>query len=143
MPLTTSIAAKAAMVALSLGPFSGPVLRTLAPHPVPAHAKQWVASGRTFVGKVSWYGGRWRGRPTAYGERFNPRALTLASRHLAYNTRVRITNLHNGRSVVGRVNDYGPRPRGRIGDLSEAMANAIGMRGAGIARVRMEVLRRH
>jgi rare lipoprotein A len=91
------------------------------------------------VGMASWYGRGMHGRRTAFGERFNRHASTLASRGLPYNTLVRVTNLHNGRSAIGRVNDRGPHSRGRVVDLSEALARRVGMRG--VARVRVEVLR--
>jgi|GEM_PF-1575041 len=104
--------------------------------------KGYIATGKVLKGIVSWYGGRFHGRRTAYGERFSRNAYTLASRHLPYNTRVRITNLRTGRSALGRVNDYGPRSRKRIADLSEGLASAIGAKRSGTARVRIEVLRK-
>ena len=102
----------------------------------------WLAGrGQVIEGKASWYGGRFHGRRTASGERFNRHASTLASRGLPFRTRVRITNLHNGRTAVGRVNDRGPFVRGRVIDVSEALARRLGMRRRGTARVRVEVLR--
>jgi rare lipoprotein A len=107
-----------------------------------ASDKEYVPNGKVLKGTVSWYGGRFHGRRTAYGERFNRNAMTLASRHLPHNTRVRVTNLRTGRSAIGRVNDYGPRHKNRIADLSEGMAEAIGAKRSGTAPVRIEVLRR-
>jgi rare lipoprotein A len=49
-----------------------------------------------------------------------------------------VVNLENGRSVQVRVNDRGPYTSGRILDVSEAAARALGMRGSGVARVRLE-----
>ncbi len=97
---------------------------------------------RVQYGSASWYGGAFHGRRTAYGERFDRNKLTLASRHLPYNTRVRVTCLRTGRSTVARVTDYGPngRCRHRIADLSEATAAAIGLKSAGVGQVRIEVL---
>ena len=92
------------------------------------------------VGLASWYGERFQGRPTASGEPFDMRALTAAHRTLPFGTRVRVTHLENGRSVVVRVNDRGPFVEGRIIDLSRAAAEEIDMVEEGTARVRVEVL---
>jgi rare lipoprotein A len=92
------------------------------------------------VGLASWYGARHAGRRTANGERFDPSALTAAHRTLPFGSRVRVTNLENGRSVVVRINDRGPFAEGRLVDLSEAAARAIGMAASGVARIRLEVV---
>jgi rare lipoprotein A len=90
------------------------------------------------VGRATWYGPGFHGRRTASGERFDRRAFTLASRGLPMSTMVRITNLKNGRSAVGRVNDRGPYSHGAIVDLSEALARRVGM--GGTSRVKIQVL---
>lgn len=92
-------------------------------------------------GLASWYGGEHHGGPTASGERFDKRALTAAHRTLRMNTRVRVTNERNGRTVEVRINDRGPYGRGRIIDLSEAAARALDMLDAGVVPVRVEVIR--
>jgi len=92
-------------------------------------------------GKASWYGGSHHGGPTASGERFNKHAMTAAHRTLKMNTRVRVTNKRNGRSVEVRINDRGPYARGRIIDLSEAAAKKLDMIDAGVVPVRIEVLK--
>ncbi|WP_027882407.1 septal ring lytic transglycosylase RlpA family protein [Meiothermus rufus] len=92
-------------------------------------------------GRASWYGGRFHGRRTASGERFNKFHLTAAHRTLPFGTRVRVTNLHNGRSVVVRINDRGPYSQGRILDLSYAAARQLGILRQGVAQVRLEILR--
>lgn len=91
------------------------------------------------TGVASYYGSE-SGSRTANGEHFNPGGLTAAHRHLPFGCRVRVTNLANGRSVVVRINDRGPFVRGRIIDLSNGAASAIGMLHSGTARVRIEVL---
>lgn len=88
---------------------------------------------------ASWYGPNFVGRPTANGETFDPGQLTAAHKTLPFDTRVRVTNLDNGRAVVVRINDRGPFKPGRIIDLSRAGAEAIGLVGSGLARVRVEL----
>jgi rare lipoprotein A len=91
-------------------------------------------------GLASWYGGSHHGGPTASGERFNKNAMTAAHRTLKMDTRVRVTNKRNGRSVEVRINDRGPYGRAVI-DLSEAAAKKLDMIDAGIVPVRIEVLK--
>jgi rare lipoprotein A len=92
------------------------------------------------VGVASYYGSEFAGRPTASGERYDPARLTAAHRSLPFGTRVRVFNLENGRSVVVRVNDRGPRRSDRILDVSYRAAKRLGFSGAGLARVRIEPL---
>jgi rare lipoprotein A len=75
---------------------------------------------------------------TASGEKVQGGALTAAHRSLPFGTHVRVTNLHNGRSVIVRINDRGPFVRGRVIDLTPAGAHAIGM--SGLARVSLQRL---
>lgn len=91
-------------------------------------------------GIASWYGPGFAGRLTANGEIFDPSELTAAHRTLPFDTRLRVTNLSNGRSVIVRINDRGPFASRRIIDLSQAAAASIGMIGSGTARVRLELL---
>jgi rare lipoprotein A len=93
------------------------------------------------TGTASYYGPGFHGRKTANGERFDQHGNTAAHRTLPFGTRVRVTNLANGESVVVRINDRGPFKRGRIIDLSLGAARKIGMVGTGTARVRVEVIR--
>jgi rare lipoprotein A len=90
-------------------------------------------------GIASYY---WQPQRVASGGWFNPNAMTAAHKTLPFGTRVRVTHLGNGRSVVVKINDRGPYIRGRIIDLSKAAAGVIGMQGQGIARIRMDVLGR-
>jgi rare lipoprotein A len=91
-------------------------------------------------GIASYYASRYHGRPTASGETFNVDALTAAHRTLPFGTRVRVTNLNNGRSVIVRVNDRGPFVDGRVIDLSPAAARRIDMIQAGVVPVKVEVI---
>lgn len=90
------------------------------------------------IGTASWYGPGFHGRKTASGERFNQHGLTAAHKTLPLGSRVKVTNLANGHSVIVRINDRGPYTRGRIIDLSRGAKNAIGMGSTGkvsIARI--------
>lgn len=91
-------------------------------------------------GMASWYGPGFHGRQTANGERYNQNHLTAAHRSLPFNTKVRVTNLRNGQSVVVRINDRGPFSGGRVIDLSAGAAKSIGVFSSGVAPVQLEVL---
>ncbi|WOF43717.1 septal ring lytic transglycosylase RlpA family protein [Sphingopyxis indica] len=109
---------------------------------IPAAAQDEIADGATDLGSgtASYYGDELAGNRTASGERFDPDDLTAAHRTLAFGSRVRVTNLANGQSVVVRINDRGPFSRGRVIDVSHAAAREIGMDRAGLARVSMTLL---
>jgi rare lipoprotein A len=97
--------------------------------------------GAILRGEASYYADYFNGRKTANGERYDPRKLTAANRTLPFGTRVRITRLDTGRSVVVRVNDRGPfGKRRRIFDLSKAAARELDMLHAGRANVEAIVL---
>lgn len=91
-------------------------------------------------GMASYYGRELAGNRTASGEAFDPDDFTCAHRSLPFGTKVRVTNLANGQSVVVRVNDRGPWGRGRVIDISQAAAKEIGMHRSGTARVRMTLV---
>lgn len=93
----------------------------------------FIASGEALAyqatGRASWYGPGFDGHRTASGERFSRHAFTAAHKTLPLHSRVLVTNLANNESVVVTINDRGPYVRGRIIDLSQAAARAIGIRG--------------
>ena len=91
-------------------------------------------------GKVSWYGPGFQGRRTANGEIFDTNEMTMAHRSLAFGSKVRVTNLDNGRSIVVRVNDRGPYVGGRIADLSYAAASRLGFVEDGVVHARIELI---
>jgi rare lipoprotein A len=93
------------------------------------------------VGKASWYGKRFHGKPTASGERYDMYDLTAAHRRLPLGTLVRVTNLKNGDAVVVRINDRGPVYRSRIIDLSYEAAKILHLRADGVQWVRLDILR--
>jgi peptidoglycan lytic transglycosylase len=82
----------------------------------------------------------YKGEKTANGERAHPKGLTAAHRTLPFGTMVRVTNHHNGRSVIVRINDRGPYISGRIIDLTPAGASELGFsRVEGLAPVTVAV----
>jgi rare lipoprotein A len=89
---------------------------------------------------ASWYGPGFDGRRTSSGERFDQNARTAAHATLPFGTRVRVTLLSTGESVVVRINDRIPR-RDRVIDLALGAARALGLTGPGTGRVRLEVVR--
>lgn len=97
--------------------------------------------GRTLRGEASFYADFFNGRQTASGERYDPRKLTAANRTLPLGTRVQVTRLDTGKSVVVRVNDRGPfGKRRRIFDLSKAAARQLDMLHVGTAEIEAVVL---
>jgi peptidoglycan lytic transglycosylase len=90
-----------------------------------------ISSAHAQVGIASVYA--YRGEKTANGEFASPGKLTAAHKTLPLGTRVKVTNKHNGKTVVVRINDRGPYVSGRIIDLTPAGARALGMDG--LARV--------
>lgn len=88
-------------------------------------------------GMASYYG---YGGRTANGERHNAQAMTAAHRTLPFNTKVRVTNKANGKSIVLRINDRGPFIKGRIIDVSTAAAEQLGFRRQGVAKVEIAVI---
>lgn len=92
------------------------------------------------VGTASWYGSDFNGKATASGEPYNMFDLTAAHPTLPLGTRVRVTNLRNGKVVVVRINDRGPVVPGRIIDLSYSAARVIGSKAYGIQRVRLDLV---
>ena len=94
--------------------------------------------GRVEEGLASFYASMLHGRRTASGARYDERAMTAAHRTLPFGTRVRVTELAGGRSVVVTVNDRGPFVKGRVIDVSREAARRLGMLRSGVAEVRVE-----
>ena len=90
-------------------------------------------------GAASWYGPGFYGRTTANGEHFRKGTLTAAHRTLPFGTKVRVTNLSNGRSVVVRINDRGPFKYHRVIDLAHGAASQLQMMQAGEVPVKLEI----
>jgi len=96
---------------------------------------------RIITGEASWYGPGFFGNRTANGEVYQRGTMTAAHRTLPFGTKVRVTNLWNGRSEVIRINDRGPFVHHRVIDLGHGAASSLGLTASGIAQVRLEVLR--
>lgn len=91
-------------------------------------------------GLASWYGARFHGRRTASGEHFDIKSFTAAHPTWPLGTRVRVTQISSGRSVIVRVNDRGPFHGRRVLDVSRAAAEVLGLISKGKMRVRVERL---
>ena len=92
------------------------------------------------AGEASYYHDSLAGHRTASGEPYVPAELTAAHPSLPLGSRVRVTNVRNGRSVVVRINDRGPFAARRVLDLSRAAARRLGMLARGRARVKLELI---
>jgi len=100
--------------------------------------KPKAVKSTNMVGVASFYGSQFHGRKTASGEIFNKNAMTAAHRTIPLNSKVKVTNLKNNKSVVVKINDRGPWVKNRIMDLSKGAAKAIGIDG--IQRVSLDVV---
>jgi rare lipoprotein A len=126
--------------ACAAGPTAAPVPASAAPAKV-AEQTEACAGAPPYaqVGLATYYARSLEGRRTANGERYDPKLLTAAHRTLPFGTRAMVRR-KDGRSVVVRINDRGPFGRGRVIDLSERAAAAIGLLRDGIAEVEIRVL---
>ncbi len=112
----------------------------------PAPPPEKPAAGEALVrrllgeGAASYYHDALEGRSTASGQPYRAASLTAAHRSLPFGSRVRVTNLSNGRAVVVRINDRGPFARGRVIDLSRSAASRIGLLARGHGKVRLELV---
>lgn len=93
-------------------------------------------------GKASYYADKFNGRKTASGQTFRNSRKTAAHKTIPFGTKVKITNLKNGRSVKVRINDRGPFVQGRIIDLSKKAARKLGMLRDGVTEVKLHYKKR-
>ena len=96
--------------------------------------------GHTQKGIASYYHDSLHGNKTASGAIYNKRILSAAHKSLPLGTKVRVTKLKNGKSIVVVINDRGPFVKGRIIDLSRRAARDLGIVKSGLAKVEVEVL---
>lgn len=113
----------------SCAAFKEPPKKPVFYNPYPVHVETGIAS---------WY----KDHRTASGERFNGKAMTAAHRKLPFGTVLRVVDLKTNKSIIVRVNDRGPYIRGRIIDLTIGAARALGTYHRGIAKVRIEELKK-
>ena len=147
---------KAVLNAVAIGAFvSGSMAASAPTHsdhqatsvklPMPSSSKSTSKASSTSkpfaVGQASWYGKAFDGKTTASGEPYDMYELTAAHRTLRLGSWVKVTNLRNHRWVLVRINDRGPVPTDRIIDLSYSAAHMLSMRGRGIAKVRLDLVR--
>ena len=97
---------------------------------------------KTEIGTASFYSSKFKGKLTASGQRYDPAKLTAAHNHLPMGTRIKVTNIRNGRSVIAVVNDRLHYRNKRLVDLSLAAARKLGYTGRGLAKVKVEILGR-
>jgi len=132
----------ASFLLLGVGLFSlAPVTGCGTTRPLSGPAELTTRERDRQVGYASFYARAHDGRRTASGERYDMDEMTAAHRTLPFGTRVRVTNLSNGREAVVRINDRGPFRKGRVIDVSYAAARKLGLVRSGVAKVRVEVLR--
>ena len=137
-----------ACLIVGLGAAQGPNISEAKPAPVssvqPKPEVRKQAKTKPYqVGTASWYGEFFEGKPTASGEPYEMYDMTAAHLTLPIGSYVRVTNLHNGKAVVVRVNDRGPVVPGRIIDLSYGAAQALQFRHSGLQRVRLDLVNAH
>jgi rare lipoprotein A len=105
-----------------------------------AHISRIPSPGWQEKGTASWYGEDFHGKTTSSGEVYNMYGLSAAHKTLPLGTKVKVTNLSNGKSVIVPINDRGPFVGNRIIDMSYGAAKELDMVEAGLAEVRIEVL---
>jgi len=93
------------------------------------------------VGIASYYSDKFHGKPTASGELYNKNAMTGAHKTLPFGTVLKVTRMDNGKSVRVKITDRGPFISGRVVEISRAAAEKIGLVKAGVAEVRLDVVK--
>lgn len=111
------------------------MLLVLLTQSIPVHASE-----HRLQGVASYYSDYHHGRLTANGERFNMHDLTAAHRTLPLGSKVKVTNLKTGKSVIVKINDRGPYVKGRVIDLSKAAAGNLGILSSGLGQVKIDVI---
>jgi rare lipoprotein A (peptidoglycan hydrolase) len=111
------------------------------PVPSPNLGKGQPATGAAIQrGEASWYGPGLDGKKTASGDKFDQTELTAAHQTFPLGSKVKVTNLKNGKTAEVEITDRGPFVQGRIIDVSKAAAEKLGMIGSGTVPVEIELL---
>ena len=92
-------------------------------------------------GIATFYSSKFEGKKTASGEAYDKTGLTAAHKTYAYGTKLRVTNLANGKSAVVTVNDRMNRSAKSVIEVTPRVASSLGFAKAGHARVRVEVVK--
>lgn len=121
----------------SVQPKNSPTQSTSTTQPIPNNVDQ---AGYVETGKASFYGDEHQSKKTASGELYDLKLNTAAHRTLPLGTKIRVTNIENGKSVVVKINDRGPFIKNRILDLSHAAFTSIASSSSGIIEVKIEVI---
>jgi rare lipoprotein A len=121
---------------------AGLVAALMLTSPVHQASPQPLPKAKVQSGIASWYGPGFHGRKTSSGERFDQNGFTLACKVLPVGTHVKIVNLENGKTCTGRINDRGPRVKGRSFDVSKAIAVKLGFVQEGKARIKVTTIRK-
>lgn len=105
-------------------------------HATPVKTAKTIKAVNSGVdGIASWYGPRFHGHATKSGEIYNQNALTAAHKTIPIGSLVQVTNVKNHKSVIVRINDFGPHVKGRIIDLSKRAADVIKINGIGMVHL--------
>jgi rare lipoprotein A len=97
-------------------------------------------AGYAETGKASFYADKHQSKKTASGEIYDYKLNTAAHRTLPFGTKVRVTNMENGKSVVVKINDRGPFVKNRILDLSQSAFRSIADASSGVIEVKIEII---
>lgn len=108
--------------------------------PEVADPESVATTGEKFSGHASWYGGKFHGRRTSAGERFDQDLLTAAHRSLPFGTKLLVMNRRTGNKCVVKVNDRGPFVHDRVIDVSRGAARQLNMISSGVAMVDVFIL---
>lgn len=99
-----------------------------------------LPKGTKLKGTASFYADMFEGRQTANGEIYSQGNLTAAHKTLAFGTKVKVTNLRNGKSIIVEINDRGPYVDDRIIDLTKKAAETLDYIKQGTAEVELEII---
>jgi rare lipoprotein A len=108
--------------------------------PLVAYSSQPVQPLKVWTGKASWYGGRFQGRRTASGEKYDMYAPTGASPNLPFGSLIRVSNPKTHAAQLVRINDRGPFIDDRELDVSYLVACRLGIQDKGVVPLKIELL---
>ena len=98
-----------------------------------------IAGAQSEEGVANFYGDKFQGKKTASGDVFAKEALTAAHKKLPFGTKVKVTNVENGKSVIVTVNDRMAASNPAVIDVTHRAADELGFAKAGKAKVKVEV----